>query len=104
MAVLRESCDKPYHVRHWNCAVFVHTCAQVIRGCALPFAWKGSLEASVDAVFERVPVKLAQRGDVVLACVPEPTLGLCLGAKAAFVSPAGLITEPMSRATAAWSV
>jgi hypothetical protein len=104
VALLREASVKPYHVRNWNCAVFVHTCAQVVQGRALPFAWKGSLEASVDAVLERVPVKLAQRADVVLANVPEATLGICLGAQAAFVSSRGLITESMAVVVAAWSV
>jgi hypothetical protein len=104
IAVMREASLRPYAAREWNCARFAHTCAQVVQGRALPFAWKGSLENSVDAVLLRVEVRQAQRADLVLAHVPEPSLGVCIGAQAAFVTPAGLMTVPMRNVRIAWSV
>lgn len=102
--VLREAAARPYHARDWNCARFAHVCAQVVQGREIRYAWKGSLADSVDAVLPRVEVRLARRGDIVLASVPDPSLGVCLGAAAAFVTAGGLLTEPMSRADIAWSV
>lgn len=104
VAALREASQRPYHAREWNCAKFVHTCAEALRAAPLAYAWKGSLEASVDAVLARVPIEYAQRGDVVLAPVPHPTLGLCLGAQCAFVGRTGLYTVRTSVAAIAWSV
>lgn len=96
---------KHFHPKDWNCARFAHTCAQAVARRALPFRWKGSLEESVDAVLARYPdVKLARRGDVVLASLPEPSLGICTGAHALFVTAAGLREWPLARCSVAWVV
>lgn len=70
----------------------------------MPRRLKGSLEETVDRLLPRVDRLRAIRGDVVLADAPEPSLGICLGRVAAFVSAAGMTTIPMSRIDAAWSV
>ena len=95
---------RPYHPRKWNCAKFAHRAAQAVSGRPLPFVWRGSLEASADAALPRVAPALAHRGDVVLAEVPEPSLGVCRGRDAVFVTAKGLLSVPMSAARAAWSV
>lgn len=103
-AVLREASMREFDPRHWNCARFVHACAQAVRGAELPFEWKGSLEQSADAVLERTEVKQALRGDVLLADVPHPTLGVCVGARAVFLAANGLQSVPRSTARVAWAV
>ena len=45
--------------------------------------------------------RLAQRGDLVLGGDPE-AFGVCIGARAAFVSPEGLVTLPLSSCRLAW--
>ena len=45
--------------------------------------------------------RLAQRGDIVLGGDPE-AFGVCIGARAAFVSPEGLVTLPLSSCRLAW--
>lgn len=102
--VIREAKSLPFDPKRWNCARFSHRCAEAVCGKSLPYAWRGSLEASVDAALPRVKPSLAQRGDVVMADVPLPTLGVCCGHKAAFVGYAGLTFEPMRKARIAWSV
>jgi hypothetical protein len=47
---------------------------------------------------------MARRGDLVLADVPEPSLGVCNGVRAVFVGSSGFISEPMRRALLAWRV
>lgn len=102
---IREASNKPFSARRWNCALFAHDVAQRVSGRALPFAYKGgSLVASVDAVLARVPVLQARRGDVVLAHVPEPSLGVCVGSRAVFVAREGLLEVPLSEVRLAWSV
>ena len=102
--VLRAASVRAYDARQWNCARFAHACAEAVSGRSLPFRWRGSLEASADAVLPRVAPTLAGRGDVVLADVPEPSLGVCAGRTAAFVTAQGLISIPRSRVRAAWAV
>lgn len=46
----------------------------------------GTLEATLDTKFERVPAALAQRGDVIMT---EGLLGICLGGIAVVVGSAG---------------
>lgn len=105
IAVLKEAAERTFDARAWNCARFAHACAQAVSGRVLPFELKGSLEASVDAVLPRIPTKLATRGDIMLGHVPEPSLGVCIGAQVAFVTlPAGLMTQPRRRMAAAWRV
>lgn len=104
-AVLREAATRPYDARRWNCARFAHRAAEAVSLRSIPFAYVGgSLAASADAVLSRVEPPQAQRGDVVLADVPEPSLGVCAGRVAVFLGRRGLECFPMSRVRAAWVV
>lgn len=47
---------------------------------------------------------MARRGDVVLADVPLPTLGVCVGTHALFVAHEGLLRRTMGEIRVAWSV
>lgn len=75
-----------------------------VSGRDIPSRWLGSLEATADAVLPRVDRRRAIRGDVVLACVPEPSLGVCVGRRAAFMKASGLTYYPMRSVRIAWSV
>ena len=105
---LRAASLKPFDARQWNCARFAHVCACAVSGRELPApghaTWKGSLEASVDAMLPRIAPLQARRGDLVLADVPEPSLGVCIGSAAAFVTTDGLLTRPLHEIRSAWSV
>ena len=46
---------------------------------------------------------LAQRGDMVLGGA-DPAFGICMGAKAAFVAPEGLVLLPLDHCRMAWRV
>lgn len=96
---------KGFDVRDWNCARFAHTCAQSVSGREIPYVWKGSLEDSVDAVLARhCNASFARAGDVVLARVPAPSLGVCVGRYATFVTKKGLLQVPMNRVSVAWVI
>lgn len=101
---LCEASQKQFSARRWNCAIFAHDVAQRVSGRALPFAYKESLAGSVDAVLPRVAVALARRGDVVMARIPEASLGVCNGREALFVAKSGLLSIPMRDVRLAWSV
>lgn len=103
-AVVLEARKRAFDPKRWNCARFAHEAAQAVAGQALPYRWHGSLEASADAALPRINPKRALCGDIVMADVPLPTLGVCIGRKAAFVSVSGLIYFPMRKARIAWSV
>lgn len=103
-SVLAAATVRRYAAKEWNCARFAHACAEAVSGRTLPFRRRGTLEESVDAVLPRSEPRQARRGDVVLAEVPEPSLGVCLGRKAAFVTARGLLTVPMRSVRVAWSV
>lgn len=102
--IVKTGTDRPFEPRYWNCALFAKACAEAVSGQEILWKWKGSVEATADSVLERIQPSQACRGDVVLATLPEPSLGVCLGALAAFVAHQGLYTVPMSRVTAAWAV
>lgn len=104
-----------------NCATFAADCVAAITGVRLhgrfaalmaterrARAFGPSLPARVDDVLgaaRRVPARLAQRGDVVLVDVnPGPALAVCVGAKAAAVSPDGLVFVGMEVARCAWHI
>ena len=97
---------EPFHSRRWNCARFAHAAREAIAGRQLPFerGGRGSLEMRVDRILARVPAAYACRGDVVLADVPLPALGVCLGARSAFLGRDGLVEIPTLQARAAWKV
>lgn len=103
---LRQASARPFDAKSWNCARFAHACAEAVSGRSIPFQRKrGGLEVSVDAVLPRVQPRRACRGDVVLANVPEPSLGVCVGCNAAFLMRhSGLLTIPMRQVIVAWSV
>lgn len=75
-----------------------------VSGRDIPSRWLGSLEETTDAVLSRVDKRRALRGDIVLAPVPEPSLGVCTGRRAAFMTSQGLTYYPMRRARIAWRV
>lgn len=95
---------RPFSTKEWNCARFAHQTAEAVSGRKIPFVWKGSLASSADAALTRIQPRAALRGDVVLANIPEPSLGVCLGRTAAFVGISGLMEIPMSEVVLAWSV
>lgn len=101
---LREAAARPYDAKTWNCARFAHACAQAVSGRSIPFRRRGSLETSVGAIFPPVQPSRALRGDVVLGNVPKPSLGVCIGSRAAFLGRSGILTIPMWEVTAAWRV
>jgi len=104
--VLREASVRSFDERNWNCARFSHSCASAVTGRQLPYRLHKTLEASVDAIFDRhADPRLARRGDVVLAHLNVgKTLGVCTGAEIAFVTAKGLQMEPRSVIRIAWSV
>jgi hypothetical protein len=112
---------RPFHWRGHNCATFAADCVQAMTGAALhgcfaelmksgrrAIANAEHLEDHADRIlgFERrVPVVLAQRGDVVLVRVePGPALAVCMGVSAAAVGPSGLAFVPMGAALCAWRI
>ena len=103
-AVLKEAGSREFDAQTWNCALFVKACVEAILCRPMPSRLSRTLERTVDAHFPRITPSLARRGDVVLAQIPHRTLGVCVGAKAAFVGKSGLVTEPMNRVLIAWSV
>ena len=102
--VLREASRRAYDPARWNCARFTQACVEALVGGPVPAQWRGSLEATVDAIFSRIDSTVAGTGDVVLGEVPDATLGVCLGRLVVFVSPAGLIAHPRSVISVAWRV
>jgi hypothetical protein len=101
---LRDARPREFDPKAWNCALFCRACVEAITSHALPRRLSGTLEETVDALFPRVRPSLAQRGDVVLMNVPQPSLGIAYGRKAAFVTASGLTYYPMRKARIAWSV
>ena len=104
VAELRAANGRPYDARRWNCARFAHQCANAIATRPIPWITRDGLVEGANAVLTRIDPAGAQRGDVVLAHVPQPSLGICLGVRAAFVTASGLMTIPRSDIVAAWSV
>jgi hypothetical protein len=72
---------------------------------ALRFLKKKSLKAIVSDRLQEIPLKMAQRGDVVLMTSNGlEALGICLGELAAFITKDGLTFYPIDRAVCAWRV
>lgn len=101
---LARARGREFDAREWNCARFAHSCACAVSLRLLPFRHHGSLEGSVDAVLSRVDPSLALRGDIVMADVPEPSLGVCIGSHALFVTAEGLMRLTMDGVRVAWCV
>jgi hypothetical protein len=103
-AVLREASRREFDVNTWNCGLFVKACVEAILCRPMPSRLSRTMERTVDRHFSRTERAQARRGDVVLAHLPGPTLGVCTGATAAFVDASGLTEIPMSRVLIAWKV
>ena len=110
--------------RH-DCALFAFDCVRAMTGVDHLAAFRGryrsangaarvlrsiggvkTIEELVTGIFGQPrPVVAAQRGDVVLIDGDlGPTLGVCLGARAAFSGPDGLVYAPTATARSAWRV
>lgn len=100
--MLREASRREFDPQTWNCALFVRACAEALTGRPIPKKLYRTLERTVDAYFQRIERTQARRGDIVLAEIPQRTLGVCTGARAAFVSPSGLTEIPMSHVLIVW--
>lgn len=73
-------------------------CQRVLRR----LGWKTLEDGGRALLGEPLPdPRLAQRGDIVLGGEPE-AFGVCIGARAAFVAPEGLVTLPLSSCRLAW--
>lgn len=102
-----------------DCILFACSAAHAITGedKAKGYRWKyrnaegaarmlrelgqGTLEKTIDANFERIPVGRAGRGDIVFH---QNSAGVCLGAFAAFVTHDGLVRVPRAEWALAWRV
>lgn len=103
--LLRQASMRGFSARRrWNCGRFGHACAEALSGRRITIRWQGTLEATVDATLPRIAPREAVRGDLVLALVPKPALGVCVGRSAVFVAARGLLSVPMHRISAAWRV
>jgi len=102
--VLDEARTREFDAGTWNCALFARACVQAITGRELPTELSGTLVETADTYFPRIRRSLARPGDVVLASLPEPTLGVCTGRYAAFLGKSGLHTIPLSEVVICWRV
>jgi hypothetical protein len=121
-SILFEEIEKartaPFSWSQHNCAIW---CADVVLAMtgtdyAAPFRARvkteksarrflktKSLKALVSEQLQEIPVKMAQRGDVVLMIQNEiEILGICLGEHAAFINKQGLAFFPIDSMTNAW--
>ncbi len=66
----------------------------------------GDIKSIIVSIFgEPIGIKLAQRGDVVLAIIDgQQTVGICVGGRTAFKSLTGLIQLPTLKCDCAWRV
>lgn len=120
-AVISDARVRPFNWRRHNCATFAADCVEVMTGVSLherfadmmtsarrAIVHADLLEVHADAILgveRRVPVRLAQRGDVVIVRVaPGLALAVCLGITAAAVGPDGLAFVPMEAAQCAWHI
>lgn len=72
---------------------------------ALSEIGEGSLEATVDARLQSIPIKMAKRGDVALIETQDgDALSLVIGNQIAAMSKQGLVFMPLSAAKKVWSV
>ncbi|MGP9796210.1 DUF6950 family protein [Halomonas sp. 86] len=92
-ATIKAASERPFSWGEFDCCLFAADCCVAICGIDPAAEYRGrytsemgakrvlsnthgSLEAAWDACFERVPVKMAQRGDVVLF---DSDFGRCVG-------------------------
>lgn len=127
--LIEEAQTREFVYGTWDCALFA--CAAIAAltdkdvagafrgqyadaaGCDRLLAAQGGLEALATGIanghdFAPIPIRSAQRGDVVLATIAgRDTLGVCLGRTAAFaVAPRGLAQVPILHAALrrAWRI
>lgn len=123
-ALVKAASGRPFLLGSWDCATFASDACFAMTGHDPLGPWRGayateadlralarqtecaSVEAWADmAIGARVEVRLARRGDWVLAPPPdERALGVCLGAQSAFVTDRGLAMKPTLRCLAAWPI
>lgn len=123
VAFLTVHTDRPFAWGQWDCALYATACAAAITGedraaeyrgtystregsaKALRELGKGTLIRTMDSLFDRKPMGMAQRGDLVWA---ENAVGVCIGAVAMFVgaegSHEGLVSIPRGSWQKAWAV
>lgn len=121
---IEDARDRPFCWGRHDCAIFAFDLRRDLTGCYDTAAlWRGryttargaarvmrrlgwpSLEAAGrDLLGQPLPsVHLAQRGDLVLAGTGLG-FGVCLGARAAGIAPAGLVLVPMTACALAWRI
>ena len=124
-AAVAEARDRPFVWGRHDCVLFAADCVAAMTGVDLAAGVRGRYRTpggaarhlardwrvgSAEGLATRLlgpagPARHARRGDVV--AVPTklgPALGVCLGARAAFVSREGLAFVPLAAATASWSI
>ncbi len=110
--------DKPFEWGVHDCLKFTGNCIKVYTGkdynsqfpCsgkleALKFLEScGGLNAFLDSLFSRKPVKQAQIGDIVTIKTDQLSAGICLGQHSALVTNEGLTMVSTLKAVNAWGV
>lgn len=120
---LAANMARPFEWGQWDCILFATACAAEITGTDKAAAFRGqyidregaartlrtigqgTLLKTIDHHFERKPVGMAQRGDLVWA---ENAVGICAGSNGWFVgeegSHQGLVRIPRGQWQRAWTV
>lgn len=119
---ISQNRDRPFEWGSWDCALFATAAAEAITGLdkasayrgrytsregsaqALRQLGKGTLLRTFDSQFQRKPVGLAGRGDLIWT---QGSVGVCMGAFALFVSEdvsEGLVSVHRSEWLKAWAV
>jgi len=107
-----------------DCAIFAFGCVRAMTDADLFAPWRGVYDSALSGAkkvlvpngglaalagklleTESAPLAFAQRGDLVsVLTVDGPALGVCLGDRAVFVGPEGLVFVPMTQCEARWPV
>lgn len=115
-----EARGKPFSWGTHDCVLWSASWIERITGLDLAAKWRGTYETEEQAktvldslgfkgtaelashYLPEVPVRLAQRGDIMLH--PSGALGICGGAIALFVTERGILRTEFSRCLQAWKV
>lgn len=115
---------RPFRYGEWDCCVLAADWVLACTGADVMAPWRGTYRDKRSAVRilarlgglhrtgghvmlgEPIPALQARRGDVVLREDPAlgPALGICLGARAAFPGPSGLVFRPVKECRQAWRI
>ena len=107
-----------------DCAIFAFGCVRAMTDADLFAPWRGTYDSAFSGTRKVLvpngglsglaskllgtglaPLAFAQRGDLVsVLTVDGPALGVCLGDRAVFVGPEGLVFVPMTQCEARWPV